>query len=161
MGYDIDDNHHQSLPVGDPSIARRSMPAAPETKDSGSRRSFATGSVRDAAEGKGRYDLITPIALLRLAQLYERGAKKYAARNWEKGQPVTVFFDCAMRHMQKHLAGWRDEDHLAAALWNIAGAIHVEHQCERGKLPIELLDWPAPYVNEQDVNGPVYQPPTQ
>lgn len=128
------------------------------TKDSGSRREFQTGSVRDAAEGKGRYDLISPIALMRLAQLYERGAVKYAARNWEKGQPVSVYMDCTMRHLQKHLMGYRDEDHLAAAMWNVAAMIHTEHQCARGKLPIGLVDWPAPYVTAEDAGGPVYTP---
>jgi len=113
-----------------------------DTKDSGSRREFATGSVRDAATGKGRYDLVSPIALERLAQLYERGAVKYAARNWEKGQPISVFMDCAMRHLQKHLRGERDEDHLAAAAWNVFAAIHVEHQAQIGALPAELLDLP-------------------
>lgn len=126
-------------------------------KDSGTRRDFATGSVRDAATGKGRYDLVSPIALQLLARVLERGAVKYEARNWEKGQPVSVFFDCAIRHLYKHLAGWRDEDHLAAALWNVAGIVHTEHQIARGKLPRELLDWPAAYVTEDDAGGSVYR----
>lgn len=46
------------------------------TKDSGCRQVFATGSQRDSRVGKGRYDLISPIALRRLAQLCERGAAK-------------------------------------------------------------------------------------
>lgn len=127
------------------------------TKDSGERRAFSTGSVRDAATGKGRFDLISPIALERLALMYERGAAKYDDRNWEKGQPVTRVMDCALRHLNKHLAGWRDEDHLAAALWNVAAMIHIEHQCARGKLPAELIDWPAAYVTEEDAGGPVFQ----
>lgn len=126
-------------------------------KDSGQRRAFSTGSQRDGATGKGRYDLISPIALAALARLYERGAAKYDARNWERGQPVSVFMDCALRHLQKHLAGFRDEDHLAAAMWNVAGLIHTEHQCARGKLPAELIDWPESYVTEEDAGGPVFE----
>lgn len=127
-------------------------------KDSGTRREFATGSKRDAATGKGRYDLLSPIVMAADALLMEKGAVKYDARNWELGQPVSAFFDCAVRHLYKHLAGWRDEDHLAAARWNIGGILHVEHQIARGKLPDALLDWPEPYVTEEDVKGAVYAP---
>lgn len=126
------------------------------TLDSGSRRSFDTGSVRDAATGKGRFDLISPIALFRLAQLYERGAIKYDARNWEKGQPLSVFLDCTMRHLQKHLMGYRDEDHLAAAMWNVAAIMHVEHQIERGFLPEELDDLPN-YLTPEERSGAAEQ----
>lgn len=126
------------------------------TKDSGERRSFDTGSQRDAATGKGRQDLMPWHALTYLAKLYERGAEKYDARNWELGQPVSTYFDCAMRHLQKHQQGWRDEDHLSAAVWNILGIIHTEHQIARNMLPAALLNWPDSYVTEQDVDGPVY-----
>ena len=126
---------------------------SPITKDSGSRRSFDTGSQRDAATDKGRYDLVTPIALRRLAGLYERGAVKYNARNWEKGQPLSVYLDCAMRHMQKHLMGYRDEDHLAAAIWNVAGMMHTEHQIARGFLPAELDDLPCYVTDEERLSG--------
>ena len=37
-----------------------------ELKDSGKREEFTTGSRRDTREGKGRYDLISPIALTRV-----------------------------------------------------------------------------------------------
>lgn len=115
------------------------------TKDSGTRRAFSTGSQRDAATGKGRYDLVSPLALLRLALLYERGAEKYDARNWEKGQPQSVYLDSAMRHLQKHLAGWRDEDHLAACAWNVFCMMHQEEQ--RDRLPAELFDLPDYMTN--------------
>ena len=44
--------------------------------DSGSRQKFETGSVRDSRSGKGRYDLLPPYALKRLAQHFENGANK-------------------------------------------------------------------------------------
>ena len=56
-----------------------------ELQDSGERREFETGAVRDMAEGKGRCDLLPACALLRLSKHYEKGAKKYDERNWEKG----------------------------------------------------------------------------
>lgn len=109
-----------------------------EVKDSGKRQQFSTGSVRDTQEGKGRYDLITPIGLRRLAIHYENGAKKYGDRNWEKGQPLGRYLESAIRHIYTFLEGSRDEDHLAAAAWNILACIHTEEKIKAGELPEEL-----------------------
>ena len=49
-------------------------------KDSGKRQKFDTGAVREPTENKGRYDLISPIALKRLAVVYEKGAKNTEKR---------------------------------------------------------------------------------
>lgn len=175
-------------------------------KDSGTRREFESGAVRDAEEGKGRFDLLPACAILRattfevgdlldqsgvdytitrncvietlnllykyldgeakydyfamagnlllralelrsagfdhdgwieatypnaimdLARHYERGAKKYSDRNWEKGIPISSFIDSALRHICKVLANWTDEDHLVAACWNIMGAMWTEEK---------------------------------
>lgn len=112
------------------------------TKDSGVKQEFSTGAHRDTQEGKGRFDLIPPSALKRLAGVYERGAEKYGARNWEKGMPIGRYLDSALRHVYQYIEGRRDEDHLAQALWNIAGAIHTETMVERGVLPSEMDDMP-------------------
>ena len=112
------------------------------TKDSGKKQEFDTGAHRDTQEGKGRYDLIPPAALKRLAGVYQRGADKYGARNWEKGMPIGRCLDSALRHLFQYIEGRRDEDHLGQALWNIAGAIHIEEMVERGVLPPELNDMP-------------------
>lgn len=111
-------------------------------KDSGNHQSFTTGSVRDTREGKGRFDLISPIALSRIAKHLENGAKKYGDRNWELGQPMSRFFDSAVRHLYKYLEGHRDEDHLSAAVWNVQAMIHVEEMVRRGKLESGLNDMP-------------------
>ena len=116
------------------------MPEFAEVKDSGAREEFQTGSVRDTRMGKGRYDLITPIGLRRLAQHYENGARKYGDRNWEKGQPLSRYLDAAIRHTYAYIAGAREEDHLAAAAWNILAAIHTQELARRGRLPRELDD---------------------
>jgi hypothetical protein len=111
-----------------------------EVKDSGNRRETVTGAVRDRAQGKGRYDLITPIGLRRLALHYENGARKYKDRNWEKGMPLSWFLDSAIRHLFTYLNGDRSEDHIVAAAWNALGFIHIEQQIRDGKLPKELDD---------------------
>jgi hypothetical protein len=96
--------------------------------DSGNRREFDTGAVRDMAEGKGRFDLMPPLALLRLAKHFENGAKKYGERNWEKGIPISSFIDSALRHIFKFMAGQEDEDHLCAAAWNLVCAMELEER---------------------------------
>lgn len=112
-------------------------------KDSGVREEFATGSVRDTREGKGRYDLLPTRALHRLARHFEAGARKYQDRNWEKGQPISRLIDSALRHTFQHLQGERSEDNLAAAAWNILAAIEIEERVRIGKLPPELNDLPV------------------
>ena len=94
--------------------------------DSGTREEFPSGMVRDRREGKGRYDLISPFALRRLAGVYERGAVKYDERNWEKGAPFGRFLDSALRHIQQYMMGKTDEDHLAQAAWNLLCIMHFE-----------------------------------
>lgn len=109
-------------------------------KDSGKRRSFGTGSVRDVSDGKGRFDLVSPFALTRLAQHYQNGAKKYGDRNWELGQPIGAYLDSALRHGNAFLAGDKSEDHLAALAWNAFSAMHTQEMVERGVLPASLLE---------------------
>ena len=108
-----------------------------DIKDSGQRTEFASGAVRDMAEGKGRYDLIPWEAIHELALHCEQGAAKYGERNCEKGIPIHSLIDSAIRHLSCYLRGMKDEPHLRSALWNIAFAIWTEQ-----KHP-ELLDIPA------------------
>ena len=101
-----------------------------DIKDSGKKQEFNTGAHRDSDEGKGRFDLIPYEALQRLGVVYKGGAQKYGENNWKKGMPIERFLDSAARHLYKYLAGWRDEDHLAMAMWNLAGAIFMEEHPE-------------------------------
>lgn len=105
--------------------------------DSGQREQFESGAVRDTRTGKGRFDLITPIGLRRLAIIYERGAVKYAPRNWEAGMPISRCIDSALRHINQYKEGWSDEDHLAQAAWNLFAAMHFE------EVKPELQDLPT------------------
>ncbi len=112
-------------------------------KDSGEREKFDTGSVRDTRTGKGRYDLLPTRAIRRVAKHFEAGAVKYGDRNWEKGQPISRYLDSGLRHLFTHLEGQRDEDHLAAAAWNILAAIETDERVISGQLPKELNDLKA------------------
>lgn len=106
-------------------------------QDSGERTEFASGAVRDIHIGKGRCDLLPMCVLLRLAKHCEKGTLHYPERNWEKGIPCHAFADSALRHLFKYMDGWKDEDHLIAAIWNLCGLAWTEI-----KRP-ELQDIPA------------------
>ena len=112
----------------------------PDLKDSGERREFPTGSVRDVRTGKGRFDLIPPESIKALALQFEKGALKYGERNWEKGQPLSSYMDSLLRHLNCHMAGQTDEDHMVSALWNAACYIATRERIKAGKLPKELDD---------------------
>lgn len=111
-------------------------------KDSGQRQEFDSGAVRDRRGGKGRYDLLPPAALYRVARIFEAGAEKYDARNWERGIPLSRFMDSALRHSFQRLEGRSDEDHAAQAAWNILGFLWTEEMIKRGVLPASLDDMP-------------------
>jgi hypothetical protein len=114
----------------------------PVIHDSGKRDTFTTGAVRDTNNDKPRPELVSPFALERLAQLYAEGANKYADRNWEKGMPYTRVIASLERHILKYKQGLRDEDHLAAAAWNVFALMHYDAMIELGILPTTLDDMP-------------------
>lgn len=94
--------------------------------DSGERTEFSTGAVRDMHAGKGAMWLLPFNSILRLSRHYESGAEKYGVMNWNKGIPVSSFIDSALRHLAKYMCGCDDEDHLAAAAFNVLGAMEME-----------------------------------
>jgi hypothetical protein len=97
--------------------------SVPEIKDSGERRVFESGAVRDCAEGKGRMDLLPWNAVLEVSKHCERGAAKYGEHNVDLGLPLHSFVDSGFRHLAKFAAGYVDEAHLTAAVWNLLWAL--------------------------------------
>lgn len=91
--------------------------------DSGDRTEFSTGAKRDMHEGKGRMDLLPWSAIIELSKHCEQGALKYGEHNVDKGIPQHSFIDSAFRHLAKYTRGDKDENHLVAALWNVAWAV--------------------------------------
>lgn len=99
-------------------------------------REWSTGAVRDDDDGKPRYDLIPALALRRVAMRFAEGSKKYGEQNWQKGIPRAQIVASAMRHLEawrchREDHPWReiDEDHLAAAVWNLMVLMHYEEKC--------------------------------
>ena len=139
-----------------------------DLKDKGERVEFTTGMIREPNDGRGRYDLISPIMLRRLAILYERGAEKYTKkdetgnvissgeRNWEKGGKLSRFLNSAIRHIQQYLEGYRDEDHIIQAIWNLTSIVHITEMIERDVLPKELDDLPNYLIEEKPLNTTGY-----
>ena len=117
-----------------------------EIKDSGQRTEYANGFVRDMHEGKGRFDLMPWYGIWELAKHCEAGAVKYGERNIDLGCPQHSLIDSAIRHLAKYLMGWDDEDHLRAALWNIAWAV------QQDVIMPEMQDIPA-RMKQDDEDG--------
>lgn len=93
---------------------------------SGNIKKFSTGAVRSSDADSVRYDLISPIALRRLAETYAEGAKKYGPNNWLKGIPVSDLLNHALRHINLWMSDDCTEDHLAHAVWNLCSIMHFE-----------------------------------
>ena len=117
-------------------------------KDSGARQLFETGAQRDVQEGKGRFDLLPIHSITRLAKHFESGAGKYGIDNWKKGIPLRRYLDSMLRHSFKFMCGAKDEDHLAAVIWNACCLMETKELIDRNLLPKELDDLPPSVYSE-------------
>lgn len=99
-------------------------------KDSGERAEFTSGMVRDLADGKIDYTLITDGPMFKRWAIHlTNGAKKYAKRNWmlaEGNEERERFRESAFRHFIQWFEGDVDEDHAAAVMFNINGYEYVK-----------------------------------
>ena len=89
-------------------------------------RQFDTGAQRDTSEGKLRMSLLPQQELKRVMKRYLDGAEKYGENNWMKGMPLSVYYDCAHRHLEAWWRGEDSEDHAAAVVWNMLCAMYTE-----------------------------------
>ena len=115
-----------------------------------SRRNFSgkpEGFLVYGRSGESERSYAEPLMLNRLQGLMERGAQKYSADNWKKGMPLSVFFNSAVRHLFMWFFGDRNEDHLAAVLFNVQCIMVIERDlyCTQGvnnisKIPEEYAD---------------------
>lgn len=76
-----------------------------------------------------RFDLIPQDCLWELAELYGRGAAKYADRNWQKGYAWSLSFAALNRHLWQFWNGQdTDEEtgayHLANVAWHAFALLH-------------------------------------
>lgn len=89
-----------------------------------------TGLRYDA--GKARVELISPIALMGLARVLTKGAKKYADHNWRKGMAWSRCIGSLIRHLFLFMSG-EDYDYdakcpdcQASTCINHTGELHVD-----------------------------------
>jgi len=113
---------------------------------------FSTGAVRGDSTGRGQFSLMPFDALLELAKLFEAGALKYAARNWEKGIPLSKFLDSEFRHTERLLAGDTSEPHAVQRAWNSLCFLATYLRIGRGQLPAELNDLPLVPVPGHEIS---------
>jgi hypothetical protein len=78
-----------------------------------------------------RTDLIPVKMIWLLAEVYGKGAAKYADRNWERGYEWSKSYQAAMRHLLQWWGGEQyDPDdgqhHLAAVIWHLSALIEFE-----------------------------------
>ena len=87
--------------------------------------------------GKNLLDLIPPEWVWALGMILTKGAKKYAARNWERGMKYSKVMGPLKRHLTKYEAGEQydygtpDEPgtnchHLAIVAWNALALMSYE-----------------------------------
>ena len=106
--------------------------------DSGNRREFESGAVRDMDAGKGRMDLLMWNGIMELSKHCEGGAIKYGENNIDKGIEFSSLIDSGARHLAKYIAGQEDENHLVAACWNLMWAL----ECSVTKPQLnDLYNW--------------------
>lgn len=100
------------------------------TTDSGAVSEHDDGMRRDAVTGKPTFGLMFPRGvpyeeqlITRVAALYERGGRKYGARNWELScteDSLAHHEESFLRHVMEFYCGVQDgEDHAAAVVWNV------------------------------------------
>lgn len=112
-----------------------------ETKFSGNKEEYVGGATRDSSSGKGRYDLISPLFLKRLAGVLEVGAKNHGSNNWMGGIPFSRLIDSSLRHISQYNSGMRDEDHIVQAVCNLMFLVHFEEENRK-----ELMDLLPPKI---------------
>lgn len=106
-------------------------------KDSGERKQFASGMVRDTQEGKIDWWRITSGPMARRYAIHlTKGNEKYPdvaplTPNWtlaEGEEEYARFKASAFRHFMQWFLDERDEDHASAVWFNIDGAEHVRNK---------------------------------
>jgi hypothetical protein len=106
------------------------MSAGFVVKDSGERKRYPSGIVRDITHDKIDYTLVLDGPMFeRWAAHMAKGAQKYDKRNWMKAaspEELLRFKESALRHFLQWYWGHPDEDHAAATFFNINGHEYVK-----------------------------------
>jgi Domain of unknown function (DUF5664) len=117
-----------------------------EIKDSGERKEYASGMVRDTQDGKAMFTYLFADGIpydeqfiTRCALHMTKGFIKYGHRNWERAnsaEEVERFRASAMRHLIMWACGMRDEDHAAAVVFNLIAAESTQLKIGKAEHPM-------------------------
>lgn len=117
-------------------------------KDSGNRSSYSGGMVREVDITKPAFNLLIPKGipydnqmLTRFAVLMQKGALKYADRNWELGVGEAELERAkasAFRHFMQWITNEDDEDHAAAIFFNIMQVEYIQYKQKESHEASEL-----------------------
>jgi len=99
---------------------------------------FDTGAIRDSQEGKIDFvETISYTAFARYAHYMTGKKAKYGSGNFKKGIPIESYEKSLMRHIHKYMVNKyehgdleRDQDHLAAIVFNVFGIMHEEEMAK-------------------------------
>lgn len=125
-----------------------------EIKDSGDRKQFSSGMVRDTAEGKIDFTSVRFGPMYRRwAEHTTKGRAKYpdpapGIPNWTLAEGIEEFLrarESLLRHEEAYLAGETDEDHAAAMFFNINVMEYARAAIEAqgGKVPVIFRSGPT------------------
>lgn len=90
-------------------------------------------------EGKLQIELVPPEAIIAMAEILTIGAKKYSARNWEKGMKWSKVYAPLFRHLMKWVLGepydietyekyGEKHSHMKFVLWNAMALVTYEQR---------------------------------
>lgn len=114
-----------------------------EIKDSGERKTFESGMVRDTATGKTEYDRVLDGPMFdRWAEHLTKATAKYpdlpdGRPNWTLASGDAEkqrFQKSAFRHFRAWLRGDTDEDHAAAIFFNVNGYEYVDLEQRKARV---------------------------
>lgn len=139
---------HRAIP-DDPTTSRIGLAVAASEppartafviKDSGERKQFASGSLRDVTTGKIDWSNVTHGPMLRRWAVHLTKAKsKYpdaapGVPNWtliKTDEELARYKESAFRHFMQWFSDERDEDHASAVFFNINGVEHIRAKREK------------------------------
>lgn len=104
-------------------------------------RQWKTGAIRDDDSQKEDYiETIAWRSLRRFAEYMTGKKSKYGTGNFKKGIPIASYEQSLLRHISKYLENKyedgdreKNEDHLAACVFNIFGIMYEEGRIDNKK----------------------------
>ena len=89
-------------------------------------RLYEAATVRDSRRATTRFNLVSPIGLRRLAEIYSESARACTDDEQWAHLQFSKLLELAMRHINSYVEGDRTEDHLAQAASELFSVMHFE-----------------------------------